>query len=208
MSASTDHTSYWGNPDGFIDPLVHWLRRELGQGWLPEPVATVPAFCKRRPRTLVRRWVSVILLVQVIALWFHTLGSAKNLLPAADTAAKMVTDLLPAVLSMAKPLASSVVTYCYGAFSVLLLLALNLAGLAAYEAAVLSPVWQSMARYLVQPQIKSWFQPLWRFVVFMLLFLLAAYALGVAFRSASYEPLVQIPVRLILAIHRFLFVGG
>jgi hypothetical protein len=120
----------------------------------------------------------------------------------------MVTDQLPTVLTMIKPLAGSVVTHCYGAFSALLLLALNLAGLAVYEAAVLSPVWRSMERYLTEPQLKSRFQPLWRFGIFLLLFALAAYALNDAIRNSSYGPLVQIPVGLILSIHRFLFVGG
>ena len=72
---------------------------------------------------------------------------------------------------------------------------------------MLGSVWRSFDRQLALAGSTRWYNSLWHFGVYLALFLLTAYSLGIAIMDASYGPLIQVPTNLLLDVHRYLFVG-
>ena len=191
MRVSADHTCYWDNPDGFIDPVAHWIGRAYGYAWRPEPSGPLRTWCKRRVRTCVRKWTSVILLIQVGILLFIARDQWPLWLPTAETVSQALAGRLPGAFAMMKPLITSLVVTSYGAVAMMLVLALHLVALSAYDVIVLGSAWRSFDRQLALAGSTRWYNSLWRFGVFFVLFSVAAYSLGIAIMNASYGPLVH-----------------
>ena len=206
MRMSTDHTSYWDNPDGFIDPLMQWLRRELAQGWLPERAAVPAPWYRRSVRTAFRHAVTLVLRIEVVALWWRASDVATQVLPSAHDAAAAAASRLPDVIAVAGPLLQSAVLFSYGAGVAMLILVLHLLALATYDRLLLEPNWRALDRRLALNGAAGPAGLLWRLIIFIGLFILAAVSLAVAIDLRSYAPLVQVPVDLLLDAHRAAFI--
>ena len=206
MRMSTDHTSYWDNPDGFIDPLMQWLRRELAQGWLPERAALPAPWYRRSVRTWLRHGATLVLQIEVLVLWWRASGIAAQWLPSAPDAGEVAASWLPDVMAAARPLLQSAVLFAYGTGVAALLLVMHLLALAAYDRLLLEPNWRVLDRRLALYGGARPFRLFWRLLVFLLLFGVAAVALAVAIDLRSYAQLVQVPVEMLLDLHRFVFI--
>lgn len=208
MRSASDHTSYWANPDGFIDPLMRWLATTLHQPWLPEPAQAVPTWWCRAYRTRVLWVLDWALRLEVIVLWWRARTPARELLPKAESVVSQLAGGIPDMLAGVLPLLRSVVLAGYGSASLLLLLVLHLLGLKLYRTLLLQAHWQALDRHLALHGLHSPIKPAWRALLFAAFYLLAHVALVQAIVDASYAPLVRMPVDLLLDVHRWLFMGG
>lgn len=208
MRTASDHTSYWANPDGFIDPLMRWLATTLHQPWLPVPAQAAPTWWCRAYRTRVLWVLDWALRLEVIVLWWRARTPARELLPKAEAVASQLAASMPDMLAGALPLLRSVVMAGYGSASLLLLLLLHLLGLKLYRALLLQAHWQALDRHLALQGLLAPIKPVWRALLFAAFYLLAHVALVQAIVDASYAPLLRMPADLLLDVHRWLFIGG
>lgn len=140
MQTLTDHTSYWGNADGFIDRVIEWLRRELHHNWLPQPAVGLPSWCRRRFRTRFRSVLTGLLWVEVLALWWRARHVWQGLLPTAETTAQAVANRVPAGIAFVRPLLNSGIDQSYNIATLLLGMAVHVLALAIFSTFVLGRV--------------------------------------------------------------------
>lgn len=203
MRTTADHTSYWASPDGFIDPLMRWLGNTMQQSWWPQPAAA-NEWWQRRWRTRLRWLLDTVLRCEVVLLWWRASGVATSVLPSAETAGQWVAKQLPALGSVteaAKPMVESGVAHAYGWFVLLALLVLHFGVLMLAERVLLQPNWQAMDRQLALRGLTRVLPPIWHFIVYLAFFALLACILWSAIKAASYAPLIELPLRLLLGAH-------
>jgi hypothetical protein len=208
MDTVLDHTSYWSNLDGFIDPLAEWLSRELRLPWLPSAPASAPI--DRRWRMRARKAIETMLLVEVVALWWRARDVWSGLLPGADTAADAAVAFLPTLLVSFDSAVRALVGVSFGVVSLATALAVHLGALALYTALVPGPIWRGLDRQLAKGQTRGRRNLVLlglRLTAFVGLTALAAVILWLGLRDASYRPLL-LPWEAWVEFHRAFFVGN
>jgi hypothetical protein len=202
-----DHTAYWASPEGFVDPLMAWLHRACGLAWLPvAPPAT--GWRDRRRRTWFRYFLSLGLLLLVVALWWHAAPAWSQLLPGPDRVAGWLAGQFPVQVGIAGASAGGPLLWPWLAITYVVALAGHVAALSLYETLVTGRVWRSLDRQLsLDPprDRRGWLKAVGRFAAYLTLVGLTAFALVEATGAASYRPLVEVPADLLLAVHRWLF---
>lgn len=203
----TDHTSYWGNPDGFIDPVLRWLSTALERPWLSLPVRPQPAGCARGPRVRVPAALRVALVIGAIALGWRASETWRGLVPSASAAITFVLEQFPAFAQSRLSFFDPLVAATYDAGTFLLVVALHGVLAALYEALVPGSIWRITNHDIALRPPVSWYGWAKAFAGtagYLALFGMAAVALALAVQRASYAPLLDVPVQVLLTIHRWL----
>ncbi len=212
-SFMTDHTSYWSNPGGFIDPVMLWLATALDRPWLSPPAASQPA----APTALARRnrWrrrllcgpstLRVAFIIGGIILGWRTSAVWDGLVPGPTTAAAALLEQLPGFLRSYVPTDNPVVAWLYGALTFLAIIGLHGLIAALFDAFVPGSIWRSTDRQigLRPPHTAGQWARAWAGAAgYLFVYGVAAFALYRAVQAASYAPLLDVPLRVVLWFHR------
>jgi hypothetical protein len=201
-----DHVVYWANPAGFIDPVLAWIGRVHGIGWLSVPPPATGWLA--RPRRMgLRRLITVGLLILVVALWWRARPEWRALVPGADELAAWFVGKLPLAVGELPELGRGVTGRIYDGVTLVVALVLHVLAPSVYESAVTGPIWRSFDRQLaLRPPTDTagWAKALARLAAYLAVAGLTAVALLRAVEVGSYAPLWRVPAELLLKVHALL----